>query len=508
MKFFRGVILVLVVFTGSLYGQVTRGIGVVATDPITGDDVQIYKDSWAVLIGINRYDYVERLDYAVADADSMRSLLIRQFGFRPENITLLKDQEATRARITEAFGTLLQTDQEDRVLVFYAGHGTQIDLSGGGEMGFLVPVDGKAGGSAELYSTCISMQELRNLSSLIPAKHVLFLVDACYGGLAATTSRVLTRETKQYLRKITVAKSRQIITAGGRGEQVIEKPEWGHSAFTYKLIEGLGKGLADLTGDYLVTGSELYTYLRPAVSAASDNRQTPVFKSFTEDEGDFVFVLALPTYDVTFTSVPSGALVMVDGKELGLTPLTLGLERGQYQVEIFKGGHKMYEQKLNVAREATVSAQLIEDVYELAIASNPSGGQVYINGVERGKTALVVKMKPGTYTVLIEKEGYHPWIQEIEVESNQSLTATLTVTTKPRPVVQKPEKKPEETRRKPRDTTKQELTKGKGSKTWLYVVGGLAVAGGAAAYFILSGDEGADAAPPASLTDQHPNLPP
>ena len=34
-------------------------------------------------------------------------------------------------------------------------------------------------------------------------------------------------------------KARQIITAGGRGEKVIEKSEWGHSAFTKNLLSGL-----------------------------------------------------------------------------------------------------------------------------------------------------------------------------------------------------------------------------------------------------------------------------
>ncbi len=499
----------LVTLTSSLSSQDKRSIGLVAPHPITGDEVEMYRESWPILIGINRYSFVDMLDYAVADADSVRSLLIRQFEFNPKNIIFLKDERATKARITEAFGTLLQTHPNDRVLVFYAGHGTQIDLPGGGEMGFLIPADGKAGGSAELYSTCISMQEIRNLSSLIPAKHVLFLVDACYGGLAATTSRVLARETKQYLRKITVSKARQIITAGGRGEQVIEKPEWGHSAFTYKLIEGLEKGLADVTGDYLVTASELFTYLKPSVSAASDNRQTPVFKAFTEDEGDFVFVLAKPTYAIDVASFPSGALVMVDGERMGLTPLTLDLERGEYQLEIFKGGYQLYRQTLTVAGSATITAQLVEDVYELAITSNPSGGQVYINGVERGKTALVVKLKPGTYTILIEMEGYHPWTREIEVTSNQSVTASFVGLAELPPVVRKTEeKKPEETPRKPPMKEEQKLTKQKKSKTWLYVVGGLAVAGGAAAYFILSGEEEAGPGQPSLLTDEHPVLPP
>ena len=68
------------------------------------------------------------------------------------------------------------------------------------------------------------------------SKHMLFLIDACYGGLAATGARGLSSTTPNFIDKITNDKSRQIITAGGRGEQVIEKAEWGHSAFTMNLI--------------------------------------------------------------------------------------------------------------------------------------------------------------------------------------------------------------------------------------------------------------------------------
>ena len=71
------------------------------------------------------------------------------------------------------------------------------------------------------------------------AKHMLFLIDACYGGLAATGARGLSSNTPNYIDKITNDKSRQIITAGGRGEQVIEKSEWGHSAFTMNLMRAL-----------------------------------------------------------------------------------------------------------------------------------------------------------------------------------------------------------------------------------------------------------------------------
>ena len=122
------------------------------------------------------------------------------------------------------------------------------------------------------------------------AKHILFLVDACYGGLAATNTRGLSSSTPGFLEKITRYKSRQIITAGGRGEKVIEKAEWGHSAFTLNLLRGLKEWMADINMDGIITGEELGLFLKKKVTIDSDNQQTPQSRRFTSHEGEFVFI--------------------------------------------------------------------------------------------------------------------------------------------------------------------------------------------------------------------------
>ena len=48
------------------------------------------------------------------------------------------------------------------------------------------------------------------------AKHMMFLVDACYGGLAAQNTRSLQKsDVPNFIEKISNDFSRQIITAGG-----------------------------------------------------------------------------------------------------------------------------------------------------------------------------------------------------------------------------------------------------------------------------------------------------
>mgnify|MGYP000280000106 CR=1 FL=1 len=248
----------------------------------------IYDNSYALIIGIDKYENVSNLDYAVKDANSIASLLQDNFNFPSKNVTVLLNEEATFTNIRNGLSKVSSSAKaNDRVLIYFAGHGETMDLPDGGEMGYLLPIDGKRD---NLFATSILMDDLKKISSMTKAKHMLFLIDACYGGLAATGARGLSSTTPNYIDKITNDKSRQIITAGGRGEKVIEKAEWGHSAFTLNLLRGLKDWMADVNMDGFITGEELGLFLKIRVTKDSDNLQTPQVRRFTSHEGEFVFI--------------------------------------------------------------------------------------------------------------------------------------------------------------------------------------------------------------------------
>ena len=109
-----------------------------------------YVNSWAVVVGINEYEHVSRLGYARNDATVFAEQLVSQFRFPTENVTVLLDGEATLRRIQHAIHNLARTTvEDDRVVVFYAGHGHTVPAAGR-EAGFLVPVDGKADDTSTL----------------------------------------------------------------------------------------------------------------------------------------------------------------------------------------------------------------------------------------------------------------------------------------------------------------------------------------------------------------------
>ena len=255
---------------------------------VTTDD--IYDNSWALIIGIDKYQYIQNLNYAVKDANAFKSLLIDNYNFPETNVTLLLNEDATYNNIRKKFSLITKSAKEkDRVLIYFAGHGETMDLPSGGEKGYLIPVGGD---SEDLYLTSIPMDELKNISLMSKAKHILYLVDACYGGIAAIGSRGLAQTTgSNYIKKVTKNISRQVISAGGRGEKVIEKPEWGHSAFMKNIISALLFGNGDLNGDNVITANELGLFLSEKVTIDSENQQTPQYGRMTSDEGEFVFFI-------------------------------------------------------------------------------------------------------------------------------------------------------------------------------------------------------------------------
>jgi len=249
---------------------------------------EIYSESWALIIGINKYQNVEPLHYAVNDAKSVKSMFIEKYGFKKENIIFLTDKEATKENILDGFSNILEkAGEKDRVVVFYAGHGETYKLPSGGDMGYLIPVDGDLD---NLYRSSIPMKSVYDIAEMSYAKHILYLVDACYGGLTLNTRGLKKDATPEYLRKMTKERGRMVITAGGKDEQVIEKPEWGHSAFTRNLIKGLGDGLADENTDGVITSDELGVFIRNRVTIDVDGAHTPQKGRIGSDMGELVFI--------------------------------------------------------------------------------------------------------------------------------------------------------------------------------------------------------------------------
>jgi formylglycine-generating enzyme required for sulfatase activity len=292
VRILSGFVLIACIFKGTLCSAQTsetlqfRGLKVVSYTH-QGVDHKLYDDSWAVVVGINQYLQWPDLNYAVNDALAVKNKLLR-LGFLPENVTTLLNDQATKERIEQLLGDelLRKVGQNDRLFIYFAGHGQTEDLPGERKEGYIVPVDGDR---ENPFSTAVSMSSVRQFSERIAAKHVFYAIDACYSGMALMRSGGMDMRDQQYLQKVARFPARQLLTAGSAGEQVVE--DGGHGIFTKNLLLAL-EGNADKFPPFgVLTGSELGSYLQPVVSMETDNRQTPQFGRLAGGEGEFIFVL-------------------------------------------------------------------------------------------------------------------------------------------------------------------------------------------------------------------------
>lgn len=121
----------------------------------------------ALLIGINDYSASSRvnaaandsepdrdvpnLDGAVNDVQLMREMLIALYGFKPADIAVLTDQQATRGAIFRKLEEHLVAPAQkgDIVVFFFSGHGSQVRNSLSPELDRLdesiLPADSRTG---------------------------------------------------------------------------------------------------------------------------------------------------------------------------------------------------------------------------------------------------------------------------------------------------------------------------------------------------------------------------
>jgi tetratricopeptide (TPR) repeat protein len=271
----------------------------VQTDGPVTDLSQVYHRFHLLLIGINKYKYNtdrRQLDYCRKDVEDLKQMLTQHYGFAGGDIVTLLDAQATRENITNALADLAdpkRVSPDDCILIYWSGHGQTIKLPGGGDMGFLLPYDAAAPDADDPnnpvpYSrSCLKMEDVWNTLKLSPARHILLLVDACYSGLIAHLKAGGGGLSAATLRVWRQRSAMQVVTAGQAGETSQERAEWGHGAFTYALLEELRARSAE--PGMVFTATELYGVLKPAVSNATDGKQTPTMGDH-ETNGDFLFI--------------------------------------------------------------------------------------------------------------------------------------------------------------------------------------------------------------------------
>jgi formylglycine-generating enzyme required for sulfatase activity len=430
-----------------------------------------YDESWAVVIGINEYQSpgVPKLRYAVNDARSVHKALLGQ-GFAADRVTLLLDKQATKAAIERVLGDELRQKmgENDRLLVFFAGHGKTDRLRSGEEEGYLIPVDGDP---ARLFSTTISMESLRRISDRLAAKHILYVVDACYSGYAVYGRAVADTLLGEMIRKST----RQILTAGREEDEAQERD--GHGIFTNVLLRGI-EGEAFQAGKTWLSLEELGLWIKQRVYVESGKKQLPQYGNMS-GEGQFIFLKpggqagaqlaavtpapAPPKPTIKIEEQALGALVLtapIDGVHVRIDELDVGIltvGRALVVDKLLVGPHRVRARKTGAedwdwVRDVRVAAnQRVTVEIDIAPAQppvteeeRPLGSLALITpvdgiearvddrdvGVVNVQRALIIdKLAAGTHRVRARKAGNTDWdwVRDVQVAANQRSEVAINI---------------------------------------------------------------------------------
>jgi uncharacterized protein len=188
----------------------------------------------ALIIANDNYRHLDRLNTPRRDGQDMKTVLEERYGFKA---TLIQD--ATRRDIFSAFNALRdRVGPRDSVLVFYAGHG---ELDNATQRGYWVPVDGERHNQANW----VSVADVTDQLSALPARQVLVVADSCYSGTMARSAvampdaRTSVEVRWNDLRTVAQLRARVVLTSGGL-EPVVDGGGGGrNSLFARTLLDVL-----------------------------------------------------------------------------------------------------------------------------------------------------------------------------------------------------------------------------------------------------------------------------
>jgi hypothetical protein len=248
-----------------------------------------YDNSLAVIVGVNDYLHSGRLRGAVSDASSVANLLLSEFAFDSQNVFILLDQEATQRNILDHLELVAQTAQpNDRVIFFFAGHGITRRTASGGKIGYVATVASEP----NKWNTYLRIEDITRYSGLVVAKHVFYVFDSCFSGLALTRQAdvgIQGISTARWIADCMTHKTRQVLTAGLAEQEVGDLTEDGHSVFTSYFLKALSGEAAGSEGE--IIASQIMAYVTDKVMKDPRSAQTPAHGDLVGSEpgGDFVF---------------------------------------------------------------------------------------------------------------------------------------------------------------------------------------------------------------------------
>jgi hypothetical protein len=257
---------------------------------------------WGLIIGVENYAQLPSVIYAKRDSVLMKKYFGNVMGIPAENIVLLNDGEATKARITGYLKDYFPVNMgKDGVLyVFFAGHGAYDTEK---QEPYLIPYDGDL---RFIKRTGYRLKDFYEDLDNLPVKRTIVFLDSCFSGSAARSDKMLdptARPVLMHLDDPSLSSNKVVSLIASTGVQTSASyPEKELGLFTYFLARGLRGEAKDQQG--LITIGDLYSYIKDNVTKVSRRRGIEQIPFLNPD------IEAVKGVEITQASTPEGNLIV------------------------------------------------------------------------------------------------------------------------------------------------------------------------------------------------------
>ena len=351
------------VAAGDLFSQTTRSMKTITVRTQQGEEIELYKDSYALVVGNGSYtEGWSQLSGALQDVDEVADAL-EEHGF---SVTLKKD--LTKPEFEKVFANFVVNagkGPDNRLLFYYAGHGYTQKIATSEDLGYLVMIDAPLPekDAINFKLKAMDLASLMSQARLVQSRHVLFVFDSC---LSSTILNLQAGVTPEHISDRVKQPVRQFITAGLANEQVPD-----HSVFKQEFLDLIQGKAKDPFPDGYITGEELGAHLAMTVPEYNNGAQHPQYGKIMDpklNKGDFVFVLPRSssplrqTGSIFVTSQPTGAQVTLSGVlQARRTPVQIqDVMAGTHMLKLTLEDYEDYTQQIivEVGREVQVNSTL------------------------------------------------------------------------------------------------------------------------------------------------------
>ena len=309
----------------------------------------------ALVIGNSDYKSVTRLPNPTNDANAITKAL-QAVDFEVQTVTDLTRLEMGRA-LSQFANTVAAKGKDTVALVFYAGHGLQIE----GE-NFLVPIDANIEREADVPLSTMRLADVMKALETLPSKMRIVILDACRNNPFTT------------LQKTT-----------GRGLAIVDAPAGSIVAYStspgQEALDGTGTNspytaaLVDVMKEPGLAIEQVFKNVRLKVNKVTEGRQVPWESSSLT--ANFAFVPGLnPVIAVNPPANSAVTLVSAGGND----PVRIA----SAQPQDFSG--------VNRQRVAEIAKRPAPEAYEIAIEENSiEAFEEFLKAYEEDERAAQIK---------------------------------------------------------------------------------------------------------------------